>query len=265
MREQYKVGMALSGGGSKGLAHLGVLKYLEEQNIKPQLLAGTSAGSMVAALYAAGNSVEKIFEFFSETRPFTWTNVNLRKSGIIDLDKLYPTFSKYIPDDSFEALECELKVVGADILNAEEVVFNEGSVIKAIMASSAYPFVFAPVEHEDNLYVDGGIFNHFPADIIREQCEFLIGVYVSPDKKVERKDVRNMAQVVIRSLDLQNSKAERKKLEFCDVPLYIEEMVKYSTFDTDPKQLNEIMRVGYESAQVYDDVFQRIKSEVSVQ
>jgi len=101
---QYDLGMVLSGGGARGLSHVGVLEALTEQGVEPQVLAGTSAGAIVAALYAAGYSADEMLEFFVEKNPFRLSKLSLAGPGIFDTDKVVADFLEYFPDNSFEAL-----------------------------------------------------------------------------------------------------------------------------------------------------------------
>ena len=244
---QHKIGLVLSGGGAKGIAHLGVLKYLAEQGIKPTLVAGTSAGAMVASLYCSGRTVEEILQFFLDVKPFSW-RFTRAPAGIIDPTKLYPEFLRYIPDDDFSHLSPELRVVATNMLSGKEHVFTEGSIINAVLASASYPLVFSPVVIDEQIYSDGGIVNHFPVSVIEDECDKLIGVYVSPIKEIQASELASIKDVVLRAFSLQGSGAELAKLEQCDVQIYPEALNDFNTFATDEASLRQIFDIGYEAA-----------------
>ena len=244
---KHKIGLVLSGGGAKGIAHLGVLKYLIEQDVRPNLIAGTSAGSMVGALYSSGLEIDEILQFFIDVKPFSWKFTRAR-AGFIDPAKLYPEVLKYISEDSFEYLNPELRIVATNMLLGKEHIFKEGSVINALLASASYPLVFSPMIIDDQVYSDGGIVNHFPVSVIEDDCEKIIGVYVSPIRQVEAEELASIKDVVLRAFTLQGSGAELEKLSQCDVQIYPEALVNYNTFATDEKSLREIFQIGYEAA-----------------
>lgn len=244
---KHKIGLVLSGGGAKGIAHLGVLKYLIEQDVRPNLIAGTSAGSMVGALYSSGLEIDEILQFFIDVKPFSWKFTRAR-AGFIDPAKLYPEVLKYISEDSFEYLNPELRIVATNMLLGKEHIFKEGSVINALLASASYPLVFSPMIIDDQVYSDGGIVNHFPVSVIEDDCEKIIGVYVSPIRQVEAEELASIKDVVLRAFTLQGSGAELDKLSQCDVQIYPEALVNYNTFATDEKSLREIFQIGYEAA-----------------
>ncbi|WP_158281505.1 patatin-like phospholipase family protein [Sediminitomix flava] len=246
--KKYKLGLALSGGGAKGLAHIGIIKYLVETERIPEIIAGTSAGSLVGTLFAAGNSIEKIQDFFYSNSLFSWSYFSTNQAGLIDPAKLRKLLEPYFPEDNFEALQIPVKIVATDMLQGKVKVFEEGSVIDSVLASIAYPFVFAPMKIGNTIYSDGGILNHFPADLIHKDCKKLIGVYVSPDEQKTEEDLKNVRQIVIRAMELMGVEAERKKFDLCHDMFYMDELLGYTTFDTRNEILDEIIDIGYQSA-----------------
>jgi len=259
---KHKIGLVLSGGGAKGIAHLGVLKYLIEQDVRPSLIAGTSAGSMVGALYCSGLEVDEILQFFIDVKPFSWKFTRAR-AGFIDPAKLYPEVLKYIPEDSFEYLKPELRIVATNMLLGKEHIFKDGSVINALLASASYPLVFSPMIIDDQVYSDGGIVNHFPVSVIEDDCDKIIGVYVSPIRQVEADELASIKDVVLRAFTLQGSGAELDKLSQCDVHIYPEALLNYNTFATDEKSLREIYQIGYDAAKDQHDNLMELKESIT--
>ncbi|MBD0404584.1 patatin-like phospholipase family protein [Flammeovirga sp. EKP202] len=267
MAKKHKLGIVFSGGGAKGLAHIGVLFYLKELGIVPDAVAGTSAGSIIGSMYAYGIPLTQIQEFFLTTDLFDWERRSFFKSnvlfrGIVDPKTLKKDLLKVFPDDDFRHCDKELSIVATNMLSAEEKVFTSGSITDAILASIAYPFVFSPMEIDDQLYSDGGILNHFPVDVLREQCEKIIGVYVSPIRQYEKGELNNIQKITLRALSLKGDKAELKKLEDCDVHIFPQDLIHYNTFDTDPEKLIEIVEVGYDEAAKYHDQLIRLRRDL---
>ena len=143
---QYGLGMVLSGGGSRGLAHMGVLKALAEEGIQPDCIAATSAGAIVAALYAAGYPPAEVLHFFETLHPYRISKLALHKPGIFDTEKVVADFRDYFPEDSFEALDKQLFLTATDLVGARLEIFNSGPLIRVILASSSAPMVFTPTE-----------------------------------------------------------------------------------------------------------------------
>lgn len=170
MNETGKLGVALSGGGARGIAHIGVLKILEENEIKIDYLAGTSMGGVIAAGYAAGMSpgeIEQIAQKFRHTRDLLkLADLGLPGSGIFQGEQLLKFFKEYIGDITFDDLKVPLGLVAVDIIRGEEVHIFEGSVPEALRATSSVPGVFAPLEKGDQRLVDGGLLNNLPVDVV---------------------------------------------------------------------------------------------------
>ena len=172
---RYKLGIVLSGGGSRGLAHAGVLRALAENGIEPDCIAGTSAGALVGALHASGRDSAEILEFFDDVHPFRFSRLALNKPGVIDSEKLVGSFEQWFPDDSFEALRKPLFVTGTDLVSGRLEVWSSGALVRPLLASSAVPFVISPTRVDDRLYVDGGIVNNFPVEPLFGLCDTILG------------------------------------------------------------------------------------------
>ncbi len=164
-----EIGLVLSGGGARGIAHVGILKILEENGIKPAFIVGTSAGAIVGAFYAGGMSPDEIFNFYTiEDRAF-------RKLSLLKSVKpsrrskiLRGLLSNYLPVETFEETEIPLFINAVDIKSCKRMVFSKGEIIPAVLGSSAIPFVFEPVEFGKRLLLDGGVLDLFGVDIARK-------------------------------------------------------------------------------------------------
>jgi NTE family protein len=181
---KYSVGLVLSGGGSKGIAQAGVLQFLEEQNIKPSQLAGTSAGSIIAALYSFGKTPQEILEFFKSIYFFSWRHFTFKKAGLIDSESFRNYFIQQLGDVTVGELNIPVHITATDMVKGKLKIFEGNTkVVDAIIASCAFPGLLSPYEIDGNLYSDGGILNHFPTDILQGRCETLI----VPFKKLKPK------------------------------------------------------------------------------
>jgi len=164
-----QVGLALSGGGAKGIAHIGVLKVLEAAQIPVHMLAGTSMGGIVAAVYAAGRSAGEIEQFFRSLRLLDITQRDRTGLGLLSQDKIAGLLREALGGDlTFDQLELDLALVAVDLETGEEVVIRDGSVIEGVLATAALPIVFPPLRWRGRLLVDGSVLNPVPFDVVRE-------------------------------------------------------------------------------------------------
>ncbi len=243
------IGIIFSGGGSKGLAHAGVLKFLEEKNIIPVRMAGTSAGSIVGAMYAWGKTPEEILEFFKSIYLFHWKHITFKKAGIIDSESFQDYFYTIFDDALIGDLKIPMQITATDMVRGKLKIFGpETKIVDAILASSAFPGILSPYEIKGKLYSDGGILNHFPTDILQGQCDTLIGVYVSPIQKIVAKDLTTIKSVTTRAFDLLSANSNVQKFNICDWIIEPEELSLYSTFETNKNKMDAIFTIGYEAA-----------------
>ncbi|WCO02899.1 patatin-like phospholipase family protein [Psychroserpens ponticola] len=237
------IGLVLSGGGVRGAAHIGVIKALEENGIFPTHVSGTSSGAIVGALYAYGYDWENMFKFFRDTQLLDFKKYALGKPGIIDTEKFYPQFRNYIKEDDFSVLQKSLIITATDILQGNLKIFSEGELIKPILASAAFPGVFAPVKIENSLYIDGGVLNNFPVDVLKPNCDIIIGSYVNDFEAITIKDLKHSHNVVERAFKLKSVKEDYRKFNTCDIIIAPKALSKYGTFDK--KYLRAIFEIGY--------------------
>jgi NTE family protein len=237
-----KIGITLSGGGARGVAHIGVLKALEEMGVQISVISGTSAGSIVASLYAYGIKPDQIFEqvkqlsLFKSVRPaWTW-------AGLLTMDGVKELILKNIPENNFSALNIPLTVAATEIRKGEAHYFSTGELTTAIIASCTIPVVFSPASANGSLYVDGGLLDNLPAQCIRKQCDLLIGSHCN---EISREfDPKNIKNVIERSLLIAISGNTRHSKSLCDVSIAPPNMDRFTVFDISKAQ--EIYDTGYQ-------------------
>ncbi len=237
------LGIVFSGGGVRTLAHVGLIRLLEEQGLRPTHVAGTSAGAIVAALYAAGHSHRRILEFFRRSLLFRLPHRVMGYDGFLSTNEYSDIFRLYFRQDDFDSLHMKLYVAATDILSARCRIFSSGRLIPALLASAAYPLVFKPVEIEGRLYFDGGITNDFPVEPLSWQCDCVVGCYVTPLKPMERSDFHNPMRLLQRAYDVSTMTNSLGKFALCDLVLQPEELLRFGTFDI--KHADDIFEIGY--------------------
>ncbi|WP_445383528.1 patatin-like phospholipase family protein [Robiginitalea sp. IMCC43444] len=244
--EAKQIGMVFSGGGVRGMAHIGVLKALQEHNISPHWIAGSSVGALVGALYAKGRSVSEMLSFFKETPLFRYNFFSFGKPGLMDTDRYHRVFEEYWPENSFEALPKPLFVVATDILRGKEAFFSKGELIRPLLASAALPPLFSPVRLNNQLYSDGGIMNNFPLEPIQERASFVIGSNVSVIKEVQDSEIRSSFQLANRTTALMLYAINREKINNCD--LIFEPIALEKIGVLDKKGIEKAFEIGYSHA-----------------
>lgn len=243
-KHKYPLGLALSGGGAKGFAHLGVLQALEEKGLRPDIISGTSAGAFAGVLYADGHSPKEILSFFEKKAFKEFAEWTIPQSGIFKTDRFNAFLKKHLRASTFEELHIPLIVTATDIENGTTVQFDKGPLIPAIIASCSFPIVFTPVEINGVHYVDGGLFKNFPVSLIRKQCEKVIGVNVSPLKGQKYKNsLFYIAERSFHYISVSNSLADKN---LCDLLIESPRVSKYPMFSLDHTE--EIFKIGYHTA-----------------
>lgn len=250
------IGLVLSGGGSKGIAHAGVLKFFDEEGIVPYHIAGTSSGAIVSSLYAGGKKPEEILEFFKSIYFFHWRHFTFKKAGFIDSGAFRNYFTTIFKDAIIGDMPYKMHLTATDLVSGKLRVFGpETKIVDAVLASSAFPGVISPHEIDGRIYSDGGIINHFPTDILQGRCDTLIGVYVSPIQKIKAADLKSIKAVTTRAYDLLSANSNMQKFTLCDWIISPDELALYSTFETNRIKMDEIYKIGYEAAKKsYDEL-----------
>lgn len=237
-----KVGIVLSGGGIRGIAHLGVLKALINAGIKFSHISGTSAGSIVGAFYAAGIDPEEALEIFIKTSLLRFIRPAVGSLGLIGIEHTSQLLKTYFPDDRIEALKIPLTIAVTNFSEGKLEYFTEGPLIKAIQASCCLPGIFRPIMIGEQMYMDGGILNNFPVEPLLKDCDFIIGSACNHLKPI--KSIPSIGSLVNRATLMTTNKDMEQKATFCDILIEPQGMGEISTFDM--KKAETIYWLAYE-------------------
>ncbi|HZY81554.1 MAG TPA: patatin-like phospholipase family protein [Cyclobacteriaceae bacterium] len=236
-----KIGLALSGGGARGIAHIGVIKALEEMGVKPDVMSGTSAGSIVAVLYANGMKPDEIFDVVSHLSIFRSVKMAWAWSGLLKMEGLQALLTKVVPDNKFESLKIPLTVAATEIRLGEIRYFDSGELAPAVIASCSIPGVFDPVRFGDNLYVDGGLLDNLPTRPIRDKCDFLIGSHCN--HLTPEYDEHSLRAVIERSMLITISANTTASRLLCDLVIEPKHLGRYTVFEMG--KARDIYDAGY--------------------
>lgn len=240
-----KIGLALGGGGVRGFAHILVLKAMDDLGLKPSIIAGTSMGAIIGAMYASGlrgDLLLKLLQDYSVQKNDSLRDIynkrdNLlelmkifslerKRGGIIETKGLFKLLFEEIKYDSFEDLEIPLTVIAADYWSAEEVVFNKGQLLPAIQASMAVPGVFAPVSLAGRVLIDGGVVNLVPYDHVAPHCDVTIAVNVGGTRYPDETPVPNVMESLLGTIGVMQTAMLTKKLQQHPPDIYIHPEIK---------------------------------------
>ena len=188
-----KIGLALSSGAARGFAHIGVIKVLEESQIPVSMIAGTSMGALIGALYAAGLSGDELEEIACNVDIKTAAKLfapTPSLGGLVSGNRIQDALQSLVGDVNIEDLKIPFAAVAVDIKNAEEVVIREGSLTEAIRASISVPGIFTAVNYQNRFLVDGGLINPVPVDVVQEMgADFVIAVNIPYPTKSKPVDI----------------------------------------------------------------------------
>jgi len=208
---KQKVALVLSGGGARGIAHIGVIEELESQGFEITSIAGTSMGSVVGGIYAAGKlDVLKEWLFtLDKLKVLYMVDFTLSKQGLVKGDRVTGRMKRLISDTQIEDLRIPFAAVAVDLIHSKEVVFRSGSMYEALRASVSIPTVFTPVKTKDGLLVDGGVMNNVPIDRVeRTPGDILVAVDVNASIPV------NKPAITTKEEKTRQSIYRKKVLEF---------------------------------------------------
>ncbi len=240
--KKYKVGLVLSGGGTRGFAHLGVITALFEKGIIPDVISGTSVGAIVGAFIAGGKTPQEIMEIFNKGWFFKYTTLHFPDDGLLKLNGLRGIIKKNIQFENIEDLPLPFFVSVANLNSGAAEYLNKGPLGLTVLASSSIPVLFSPVKINGQLYVDGGLVDNMPVEPIKNDCEHIISVNITPLNPRTR--FKNLIQIASRTF-------------YMGVNANMTEVHKYSSLYIEPEGIdnydilslshaNELFELGYD-------------------
>ncbi|MBM3129517.1 MAG: cyclic nucleotide-binding domain-containing protein [Chloroflexi bacterium] len=259
---QRLIGLALSSGNARGMAHIGVLKVLEEEGIPIDMLAGTSAGAVFAAMYAAGRSVEEMIAFAVNVQKqynfftgFQYWDFRLPPgAGLIKGNVVLNYLRRWLKDKTFDELNVPLYIVAADLISGEEIVFDRGPVAEAVRASMSVIGVFEPAHIAGRFLIDGGSVNPVPTQLLADKGISIIlasNVIPSLEDRIHRRELKregklpNVIGIVTGAMEIMESEIIKSRMGPVDI-LIQPDIARYGTMEYD--KAYEIIKRGEEAA-----------------
>jgi len=286
-QQRKKVGVVLSGGGAKGLAHIGVLKVLEENGVKVDYIAGTSMGAIIGGLYASGYTADELDKIFKEVDtealiqdyiprisksfyekrndeiyaiqlPFDDFKIGMPAAlskGMYNYNLLSGLLLHVRHERDYSKLAIPFLCVATDIETGQQVLLTKGILPQSILASGAFPSLYSPVEIDGRLLIDGGVANNYPIDELRKMgADIIIGVDVQDGLK-NREDIRGASDILLQISNFSMVQDMSRKIAETDI--YIKPDIKgYSVISF--KEGQEIIKKGVEAAAVFNEQFQEL-------
>lgn len=242
--KKYKTGLVLSGGGTRGFAHLGIIAAMEELGLHPDVISGTSAGSIAGVFLAAGKSPEEILRIFKKGWFFSYTKLHLPVDGLLKLDGLREVIRRKIEAKTLEELPVPIYVAVSNLNQGKVEYRNTGNIAETVLASSSIPILFSPVKMDGELFSDGGLMDNIPIEPIKNDCEHIIVSNISPINPREK--FKNLIQIASRTF-------------YMSVNANMKEVRKYGTVFIEPEGIDqydilslsradELYELGYRSA-----------------
>ena len=246
MTQNYqKLGLALGGGAAYGAAHIGVLKAMEELEINPEFVSGTSIGAFVAAFYAFGIPLDKIESIGTNLDWLDISGLKLSKLGLLSNERLGEVVLNNLGDVRIEESKIPLSIIATDICSGEKIAMTSGSLSQAIMASVCIPGLFVPVNMGDKLLVDGGLCENVPLQTVRAMgAEEVIAVDLTTNRSYKCPD--DIIDVLTTSFDIGLNNLINEQIEGEKTLLIQPELTAYNRADIEKS--SELIDKGYDAA-----------------
>lgn len=241
--KQYKIGLVLSGGGTRGFAHLGLIQALNEAGIFPDVISGTSSGAMAGALYADGFTPHEIMNLMKGSSRLDIMRPALPREGLLQLGGIVKILKTNLRAKTFEDLKIPLYVSATDLNNGKAVYFSEGDLFDPVIASASLPVIFQPVVINNICYVDGGIMDNLPIRPIEHKCEAIIGSFVNPIGYMEK--VKGLISIAERTFMIAMVKDLSEKAKKFDLFVAPGELKNHGILN--PEKADLLFQIGYDA------------------
>ena len=290
-----KIGVVLSGGGAKGIAHIGILKAMEDEGLRPDFIVGTSMGSIIGGLYAIGYSANQLDSIIrqidwdlvlSNNIPFNYISFEEKEyydrflvslsfekgkfslpSGIIEGQMLDQVLNHYTWPaknyDNFDEFPIPFRCIATDVSTGKEIIYKDGPLSEALRASMAIPSVFTAADLDTTLAVDGGVLNNFPVDqVLKMGADIVIGVNVSSEGPDKAEKLNNMMSILMQIAMFPSLNKIKKDIKECDI--YIKpNLENYSTGSF--SSYNDILRLGYAAGDSIKPELHKLAQSLNIQ
>jgi NTE family protein len=241
--EKYNIGLVLSGGGTRGFAHLGVLQALNEYGIFPDVISGTSAGALAGVLYCDGHSPKDILKFMKADSRLSYMRPTLPRDGLLQISGIIKILESHLNAKTFEELKIPLIVTATDLDNGKAVYFSSGELLNRVIASSSIPVLFKPVIMNDIHYVDGGVLDNLPISPIENTCRLTIGSFVNP---VGQENITSgLIKIAVRTFMLSISREILEKSKKFDLFIAPVELKNFGILDSEKAE--DLYNLGYKA------------------
>ncbi|MCE7058759.1 patatin-like phospholipase family protein [Dyadobacter sp. CY343] len=236
-----KIGLVLSGGGARGIAHLGVIQALFEKGIKPDVISATSSGAFVGAMVAYGYQPEEVLEKIIQTSFYPYLRPGFGATGLLQMKRIETVICQYIPENSFESLKIPLVLNATDIVSGETVLYSSGDLALPLLASCCIPGLFSPIQINGRDMVDGGVLNNLPVEHMEGEADIIIGSHCNPFSL--DKPLKTTTEIVYRSLILAMHAKNRERFKKCNLMIEPPALNRFGIFDF--KKAKALFEVGY--------------------
>lgn len=244
-KEEFRIGLVLSGGGARGFAHLGLIQALNDAGIFPDIISGTSAGALAGVLYADGHSPKEILHMMNAGSRLDFMRPALPREGLLQIGGIIKILKANLRAKTFEDLKIPLYVAATDLNNGKAEYFSKGELIEPVIASASIPILFQPVLINNIHYVDGGVLDNLPVHPISDKCRYLIGSFVNPVGYMEK--ISGLISIAERTFMLSVSKEIIEKAKVFDLFVSPPELRNFKILD--PDRAEDLFSVGYKATQ----------------
>ena len=242
LRERVlKVNLVLSGGAGRGIAHIGVIKALEEMGFEIKALSGVSAGALVSVFYAYGYTPEEMLKVVKKTRWLSLFRPKIPRSGLFSLKRAERYLQSLIDTHRIEDLPKRVHICVTDFLKGRPLYYHKGELVPILLGSCALPGIFEPVKYEDKVFIDGGIMNNLPVEPLERSKGLKVGVDVNPMEETKR--AGSIVNILLRSLFLAVRSNVDKRKDLCDVVI-VPDILEFTPLDV--MKADDLYRLGYE-------------------
>jgi len=251
-----RVGLALSGGGAKAIAQLGVLQALIDNDLEPSVIAASSGGAVTALFYATGHSPEQMLELIMNAGSYAYLSPNFKSGGIFNMGRARKYYHHFLDDVTFSDLEIPVYIAATDLRSGKAIYFSEGDIVEPLIASTSIPVLYDPVEYMGHFLTDGSLANNLPYEPLVGKCDKIIGILTSGfQTDFKSTSMRSMVNRVI-EITTYNNAVDKKN----EVDLFIEPPGLSSFGMLSISKAEELFELGYMYASSLTAEFENFKN-----